>query len=274
MVGARLRQLRLHRNLRQETAANAIDASISKISRMEAGLVPFRRQDVLALLTLYGVADPYQQETLLSVALGHRNPGWWDYQDAPLEETVLWGHEQVADLIRIYQPHLVPDLLQTAEYARAAHRARHFTSPTEAATDTSEKNVTRRQQMLRERGTRLWAVIDEPALWRPIGGDLDAHLRQLDALTSASWRHGVTIQIMPTGSPYLPSCEPFTIFRLPDRGQILAVHRYIGDEITDLVASEHYGILFDQLIGVARRRADTPQILATIRDRLLAEGRS
>lgn len=268
MVGARLRQMRLRHNLRQESAAEAIAASIAKISRMESGRVPFRRQDLLGLLTLYGIDDPYQQETLLSVALGHRDPDWWDDHDVPLEKTVLWSHEQAADLIRIYQPHLVPELLWTEEYARAAHQASRYPPPTPAATDTHVQNVIRRQKALR---ATLWAVIDEAALRRPIGGDLNMHLRQLDALAAASQVQGVTIQVVPLDSPYLPSCEPFAIFRLPDR-QILAVHRYAGDQITELAAGEHYGILFDQLTSVARRRAETPHILARIRDHLSPPG--
>lgn len=272
VVGARLRQLRRRRNLRQEVAAETLKASISKISRMESGHVPYRRQDLLDLLTLYRVSDPFQQEALISVALGHREPGWWDDHDVPLRETVLWSLEQVADLVRIYQPHLVPDLLQTEEYARTAHRTRHVSSPSEAATEASAANVMRRQQLLRGRGTRVWAVIDEPALWRPVGGNLDAHLRQLDALADASQRRDVTIQIVAMDSPYLPAAEPFTIFRVPGKGQTLAVHRFAGDEVTDLSANENYGLLFDQLVGVARRGADTPHILAGVRDRLSPSG--
>ncbi len=270
MVGARLRHLRLHRNLLQETAAKAINASISKISRIEAGIHPFRRDDLLRLLTLYGIRDHFQQEALLSVALGHREPGWWDSHDVPLKDAVLLRHEQVADLIRIYQPHLVPDLLRTEEYARAAYQARHYPSPNQAATEAHVTTVARRQQTLRARGTRLWAVIDEAALLRIPGGDLDMHLRQLDALAAASQTQTVTIQVIPTASPYLPAAEPFSIFRVPD-AHILTVHRYTGDEITDLAAAEHYGLLFDQLIGAAaRRRAETSQILAAIRNRLLS----
>lgn len=263
MVGLRLHAMRLHSNLRQETAAQAINKSIATISRMEHGLVPFRRHDLLTLLTLYGVGDPYQQETLLSVALGHREPGWWDAHDVPLRETVQWSHEQGADLIRTYQPFLVPDLLQTEEYARAAHHARHYPSPPEAG-EISVKNLLRRQQARR---ARLWAVIDEPVLRRPIGGDLAMHVRQLDALADASRRQDVTIQIVPMDSPHLPSAAPFTIFRLPSR-QVFTLHRYTGDKSTELAAAEHWGLLWDQLIGVARRRADTPQILARIREHL------
>jgi transcriptional regulator with XRE-family HTH domain len=270
MVGARLRQLRLHHNLRQASAARAITASIAKISRMEAGIHPFRRQDLHNLLTLYGINDPYQQETVLSVALGHRDPGWWDEHDVPLAAAVLWSREQTADLVRVYQPFVIPELLRTEEYARAVYRAHHFTAPSTAAAEAHITNLRRRQQALRARGTTLWFVIDEPVLWRPVGGDLDMHLRQLDALADASKALDVTIQIVPIASPYLPAAEPFTIFRADE--QLIALHRHAGDEIVELCEREHYGILWDQLAGVSTRGAATPQLLASIRDRLSPSG--
>jgi transcriptional regulator with XRE-family HTH domain len=265
MIGARLRHLRLHHNLTQAAAADAIDASISKISRMEAGLTLFRREDLLGLLGLYKVTDPYRQEALLSVALGQRQPRWWDDPDVPLETTALWwGHEQDATLIRIFQPFMVPELLRTEEYARAAHHVHHYPSPPEAG-DIACKNLLRRQNA---RTARLWAVIDEPVLWRPIGGDLDMHLRQLDALAAATRQPDIVIQIVPSDSPYLPGCGPFSIFRLPGAAQMLTLHRYTGDEIAELRAAEHHGLIFDQLVGVARRRSETPHLLAHIREHL------
>ncbi|MET7335862.1 helix-turn-helix transcriptional regulator [Nonomuraea sp. NPDC005650] len=265
LVGARLRQLRLHANRTQKEAATAIEASIAKISQMENGRVPFRRRDLIDLLMLYGVTDPYQQETIISVALGKRDPDWWDSQDVPIEETVLWAHEQAATLIRTYQPHLVPDLLRTQEYAAAAHRASHYPAPSATATAATVKNVQRRQQAL---SASLWVVIDEPVLWRPLGGDIAAHLRQLDALTDASQTQGITIQVNPLSSPFLPACEPFTVFRFADRPQLLAIHRLTGDEISALRDAERYGMVFEELIAVAAASRSTPQIIARIRDHL------
>lgn len=264
MVGARLRQLRLIRNLTVEAAAAAIGSSKPTISRMERGQAPLTRETLLALLTLYGVTDPAQQEVLVSVAVGERSPGWWDHHDVPLEETVIWSHEQAARLIRAYDPVLIPELLRTEEYARAADLARHYPSPPSEATEHSVKKVLRRQ---RARKAALWVVIDEAALWRPIGGDLDMHLRQLDALAAASFAQDGTIQIVPKDSPFLAPCTSFTIYRLPGK-DILTLHLYTGDETTDLASSENYGLLFDQLAGVARLRAETPKIIAHVRDRL------
>lgn len=267
LVGKRLRRLRLERNKTLEDAARVLDSHKAKVSRMENGLAPLRRRDVIDLLILYGVTDPNQQSVLVSVATGQREPGWWFADDMPLEETVLWANEQHADLIRTYQPHLIPELLRTEEYARAAHLAVHYPSSPPAATETAVKNLMRRQQA---RSAKVWAVIDEPVLWRPIGNDLDMHLRQLDALAAITSSPDVGIQIVPLDSPFLPAAEAFTIFRLPDK-HVLSVHRYTGDEVTELAAAdENYGLLFDQLISVASRRREAPHILARVADGLRA----
>lgn len=269
MVGARLRHLRLARNITLESAAETLALSVPTMSRMERGQAPLKPGALVDMLTLYGVTDPLQQDILLSVATGGRQPGWWFDDAVPLEESVLWANEQASELIRTYQPFHVPELLRTEDYARAAHLARHYPSPPSDATEAAVKNLLRRQAALT---ARLWAVIDEPILRRPVG-DLDAHLGQLDALAAASRAQDVTLQILPWNAPFSPHSAPFTIFTPPaaDKPQVLAVHRYTGDEIADLRSAEHYGLLFDQLIGVAGRPRETPHIIARIRDRLRAQ---
>lgn len=264
MVGLRLRQMRLHRNLKQETAARAIGASIAKVSRMEHGLTPFRRDDMLALLHLYGVTDPAQAEVLTSIAVGGRSPAWWS-DDVPLEDTVVWANEQAADLIRSWQPFAIPELLRTEAYAHEVLLARHYPEPASAATKTAVANLLRRQ---RARRARLWAIVDEPVLWRPIAGDLDTHLRQLDALEHAARAGDVTIQIVPWHARFLAAAEPFTLYRTPGR-HICTARRHTGDHDDN---PDAYGVLFDQLAGVAHPPADTPHVINRIRDHLHAHG--
>lgn len=269
MVGSRLRQMRIHSNLCQDVAAEAIRGSVAKISRIEHGLNILRRHDLLGLLALYGVTDPLQQDLLISVATGRTEPGWWWDDGIPLEYSVLWAYEHQAHLIRTYQPFLIPDLLQTEEYARAAHLARHYPAQACQATETAVKNTLRRQGF---RAARLWAVIDEPVLWRPLAGDAAMHVRQLDALADACSAPDVTIQILPVDSPLSPSAEPFTIFSLSGVPQVLAVHSIGGDQIGDLTGRERYGLHFDQIAGTAGRIADAPQIINRVREHIQRPG--
>lgn len=68
LLGTRLRRHREAADVGRDEAAHLIRASESKISRMELGRVGFKKRDVEDLLTLYGVADPGERSTLLSLA--------------------------------------------------------------------------------------------------------------------------------------------------------------------------------------------------------------
>ncbi|GAA4203469.1 helix-turn-helix transcriptional regulator [Streptosporangium oxazolinicum] len=267
IVGARLRQLRLQCNLTAAEAGKAIRASESKISRMETGQRGFRRNDLRDLFTLYGITDPYQREMLLSVAFGERKPGWWDSEELPLDAAVVMRLEQTADLIRTYQPFVIPPLLQTPEYAAAAYRMSRYPTPTPHV-EKSVEQLLRRQKVLSGADRPvLWAVIEEPVLWRPIAG-VDAQIRQLIALTASAQMKGVSIQVNPMGSRFMPGYGPFTIFRSGHgRPQMVAVHGE-RDEVAERSLREEHAITFDRLSIAARERGDTMALLMRICDRL------
>src|SRR6201995_3814198 len=77
VLGSQLPRRRESRGITAEQAADAIRGSHSKISRMEHGRVGFKDRDVSDLLTLYGVTDQSERESLLNLAREAGNPGWW-----------------------------------------------------------------------------------------------------------------------------------------------------------------------------------------------------
>jgi transcriptional regulator with XRE-family HTH domain len=121
MLGGQLRRMREAKRITLEDAGYVIRASGSKMSRLETGRVGFKSRDIADLLTLYGVTDEQQRETLQELARQASAMGWWhDYADvmpAWLEPYV--GLEEAASSIRCYELQCVPGLLQTADYARA-----------------------------------------------------------------------------------------------------------------------------------------------------------
>src|SRR5690349_5411087 len=129
-LGARLRRLRQACGISREAAGWEIRASESKISRMELGRVPFKERDVADLLTLYGVGEP-ESSALLSLARRANAPAWWRQfgEVVPPWYLSYLGLEEAASLIRAYEAHYVPGLLQTADYARAVLRREHATAP-------------------------------------------------------------------------------------------------------------------------------------------------
>ncbi|WP_433235362.1 helix-turn-helix domain-containing protein [Streptosporangium sp. CA-135522] len=265
-MGARLRQLRQNVGITARAAGRHIGASDSKMSRLENGLLPFRRDDLTALLTLYGVTDPYQQEALISVAVGERQPSWWDEQQVPLEATALWGLEQTAGYIRTYQPHFVPPLLQTEEYAAEFYRITQHQPPA-SVIETSVRRLARRQQILTEHGSRFWVIIEEPVLWRPIAG-LDTHIEQLDTLIRVCQVPRITIQVNRMTSDFVPGCGPFSVFRFDDKPQMIALHGQGKDVIIPRRDDEQHVVTFDRVAVAAARAHETPKILTEIRARV------
>jgi transcriptional regulator with XRE-family HTH domain len=213
-LGSRLRQLREGCGISREAAGDAIRGSHAKISRLELGRTGFKERDLRDLLSLYGVVDPAERETYLELARRANDPGWWQHYSDLLPawfETYI-GLEQAATTIRTYEAQFVPGLLQTADYARAVIQLGN--------TDETERRVAirmRRQQILyRAAAPTLWAVIDEAALHRPVGG-VEVLLEQIEHLVKMADRPSIRIQVLPySAGGHSAAGGPFSILRFPE----------------------------------------------------------
>ncbi|WP_063052659.1 helix-turn-helix domain-containing protein [Nocardia arthritidis] len=213
-LGSRLRQLREGCGITREAAGDAIRGSHAKISRLELGRTGFKERDLRDLLSLYGVVDPAERETYLELARRANDPGWWQHYSDLLPawfETYI-GLEQAATTIRTYEAQFVPGLLQTADYARAVIQLGN--------TDETERRVAirmRRQQILyRADAPTLWAVIDEAALHRPVGG-VEVLLEQIEHLVTMADRPSIRIQVLPySAGGHSAAGGPFSILRFPE----------------------------------------------------------
>ena len=218
MLGSQLRNLREGKEISREDAGYTIRASGSKISRMELGRVSFKERDIADLLTLYGVDDPAERATLMDLARQANSPGWWHkYSDVlPDWFQVYVGLEEAASLIRVYEVQFVPGLLQTAGYTRAVVRL----GQRGATQDEIEHRVSLRQDrqrvLSRPAPPRLWVVIDEAVLRRPIGG-AEVMRGQLERLIEASKEPNVTIQVLPFRlGGHAAEAGAFTLMRFPE----------------------------------------------------------
>src|ERR1700722_223990 len=199
LLGSQLRRLREAAGVTPDRARYEIRASRSKISRVEDGRVRLKERDVAGLLALYGVTDEQERAHMLALAQHANSRGWWARYDDVMPdwfETYV-GLEQATSLIRSYELQFVPGLLQTEGYVRALTRLGHRTAPA----DEIERRVSlrlKRQQVLSGSGPapKFWAVIDESALRRPLGGRevMRDQIRHLIDLTD---RANVTLQVVP-----------------------------------------------------------------------------
>jgi len=217
LLGSQLRMLREVKGITREEAGYAIRASGSKISRMELGRVSFKERDVTDLLKLYGVDDD-ETATLVALAIQANSPGWWHKYGDVLPDwfQVYVGLEEAAALIRLYEVQFVPGLLQTADYARAVVRLGQPAAAPEEIARRISLRMGRQELLTKPGGPRLWAIVDEAALRRPIGGK-EVMRAQLEQLILATEEPQVTLQVMPFRSGgHAAEAGAFTIMRFPE----------------------------------------------------------
>jgi transcriptional regulator with XRE-family HTH domain len=265
-LGSELRRLRKKRGLTRENAGWEIRASESKISRMELGRVPFKERDVADLLTLYRVED---QDRLRLLDLAHRAnaPGWWHrFGDiVPPWFLSYLGLEEAASLIRTYEVHFVPGLLQTPDYTRAVIELGHGQASTEEIERRTELRQRRQEVLRRPSPPHLWAVIDEAVLRRPVG-DEDIMRGQIEALIEASLLPHVRLQIIPfRAGGVAPDGCPFAILRFAETAlsDVVYVEQLTSamylDKPTDV---DHYAFAMDQACLKAEPPDRTAEVLA------------
>jgi transcriptional regulator with XRE-family HTH domain len=224
-LGTELRQLRKQAGLTLEQAsAQLTGMSAAKISRIETAKVSVTPGDVERLLSIYGVDDPERHENLKTLTRESRQSAWWqEFANAiPTELDRAIGLEAEAVSIRIFSPNFVGGLFQTRAYARAL-LAVYWTSESEEQLERRVEVRMERQKILTQpKRPRIWAVIDETVLSRPVGGE--ATLRdQLLRLIELAKAPNVSLRVLPRSVGAHPGGEgPFRIIDLrpPDPSSV------------------------------------------------------
>jgi transcriptional regulator with XRE-family HTH domain len=270
VLGGHLRRLREEAGMTTERAALSIRGSHSKISRMEHGRVGFKERDIADLLTLYGVGPGDEREALLGLAREANTPGWWQgYADIlPHWVEPYFGLEAAAAYIREYELQFVPGLLQIEEYARAVIRLGNLPSEDEVLR-RAQARISRQEILDRENPPKLWAVLDEGALRRVIGGR-DIMKAQLRHLIEMCDHPAVTVQILHiSAGAHRAMGGPFTILRYtePDLRDVVFIEQLTSalylDKQTEVDA---YLEVIEEVCLQAEASAKTPGILQAVLD--------
>jgi hypothetical protein len=272
-----LRRRRLSGELRRLLAASGktaaqVDEQLEwnegKTARMLRGdwLRPNPR-DIADLLKLFNVTDEEQRDYLITLAKQGRERGWWHpYRELSPTYFTYIGLEQEAKAVRTFQLGVVPGLLQTEDYARALIAR----GPGELSEDEIERQVevrAERQKLLTaDEPIRLWAIIDEAALRRPVG-DEDVMRQQLEHLLEMARLAKVTLQVIPFAAGAHPGLlSAFTLLEFPhpddqDAAYVQTVGSELfleGSDVTD------YRIAFERLTAFSLTPADTLPFIANM----------
>jgi hypothetical protein len=265
VLGGHLRRLREDVGITEERAAIVIRGSHSKISRMERGRVAFKERDILDLLTLYGIGPGDEREALMRLARESSTPGWWQgYADIlPHWVEPYFGLEAAASFIREYELQFVPGLLQIEPYARAVIRLGNHPAEDEVFR-RAEARIARQEILARPQPPTLWAVMDESALGRVIGGPevMKAQIRHLIEMCD---HPAVTLQILPfSAGAHRAMGGPFTILRYtePDLRDVVFIEQLTSalylDKTTEV---DSYLEVIEEVCLQAESAAKTPSIL-------------
>ncbi|MFC7882152.1 helix-turn-helix domain-containing protein [Streptomyces sp. NPDC057376] len=219
VLGRRLQELRETAGLKREEAAKVLRVAPATVRRMEMAEVALKIPYVQILLTAYGVPAA-EVSAFVALAEEANQPGWWQrYHDVlPDWFSMYVSLEGAARIVRSYEPHFVPGLLQTEDYARAVMEAGTIAN---AGGEAVERHVSLRmeRQRLLERADppHLWVVMDETVLRRPVSIDAGVMRGQLDKLLEFATRDRVTLQVAEfDDGPHPGTYAPFTLFRFAE----------------------------------------------------------
>ncbi|MFJ8076899.1 helix-turn-helix domain-containing protein [Streptomyces sp. NPDC096176] len=229
VLGKRLQHLREQAGLKREEAAKVLRVAPGTIRRMETAEVALKIPYVQLLLGAYGIADA-EARGFVELAEEANRPGWWQrFHDVlPNWFSMYVSLEGAASLIRAYEPHFVPGLLQTEDYARAIMLGGAI-GHTEAA--DIERHVALRMErqslLTRPDAPKLWVIMDETVLRRPVGGP-GVMKAQIDKLLEGARLPNVTLQVAEFAAGHHPGTYgPFVLFR------------FAVPELPDMVYSEY-----------------------------------
>ncbi|WP_406334443.1 helix-turn-helix domain-containing protein [Streptomyces sp. NBC_00203] len=230
VLGRRLQELREAAGLKREEAARVLRVAPATVRRMEMAEVALKIPYVQVLLTTYGVAD---DEVGFFVALAEEanQPGWWQRFHDVLPEwfSMHVSLEGAARMIRSYEPHFMPGLLQTEDYARAVLEAGTVgqTGP-EAIERHVALRMSRQKLLARENPPHLWVIMDETVLRRPVSIHASVMRDQIDRLLEASEHDHITLQVAEyANGPHPGTYTSFALFRFAE------------PELPDMVYSEY-----------------------------------
>lgn len=269
LLGSQLRKLRENKGISRDEAGHHIRGSESKISRMELGRVGFKERDVADLLSLYGVEDEEARTVVMSLVDRANEPGWWQrFNDLlPSWFQAYVGLEEAAERIRTYEVQFVPGLLQTKEYARAVITAGAVGAAPEEIARRVDLRLARQRILDGEGSPTFWAVIDEAALRRPIGG-VEVMRGQIQHLIDLMNQSNVTIQVIPFSfGGHAAEGGAFSILRFADRElpDIVYVEQLASALYLDKREEvDRYSEVMERLCAVSTTPAETVDLLREI----------
>lgn len=276
LLADRMRQFREQLGLLLEDVAPYVGRDISTLARRERGEMPFRREDVLALLNLYGVHDGRVRAELLHLAENSARLNWMWLSSAPSPSTpdvvvpqlvphdetppppIPWLYSQATSLC-LYGSAAVPELLQTAPYAAAlaTHTANPRTPAEQRVSELRIAALVQRQELVVDDPRHpITAVVNEHVLRRPIGGHdvLASQLERLHRLAIGGQddHTDIRIQVLPADvEVWDGNSGAFTILHFPAMRPVVLTEQLGAQSLLEGPYAARYVAAFERLLNAA-----------------------
>lgn len=261
-----LRRLREARELSREDVEAATAINTATLYRIETAKVRPQARTLSALLNLYEV-DKDQRARLLKLLRESKQTGWWQAytEELPERYTALVEFEDEAEDLWNFQPLLVHGLLQTEDYARALIRGVLPGASPDEVEQRVEVRMKRQAVLERDHPPRLWAICDEAALHRLVGGTQVMRDQLMHLVVMAELPH-VTLQVVPFSSgSYVGMPGSFMVLRFSDAPSVVYIDSMAGDIfLEEEVEVRHYTGLYDHLRAVSLSPDASRQLITSV----------
>ncbi|GAB1693262.1 helix-turn-helix domain-containing protein [Krasilnikovia sp. M28-CT-15] len=212
-LGRRLRELRRDAGLTGRGLADLAGWHSSKVSKIEYGKQSPTENDVRTWCQLCRAEDQADDLTVAARDIETMYVEWRRRlrTGTKARQEKSLSLEAETEIMRWYEPVLIPGLLQTAEYAAAVLRrvTSFYGTPDDVEAGVAARME--RQQVLYQAGHRFHFVLAQQALQTGVG-DQDVMAGQLDRLLSVMSMSRIRLGIVPAAAPYLVPSNQFIMF--------------------------------------------------------------
>lgn len=260
-LGRRLREMRKPTGLSARALAARAGWHESKASRIENGKTLPSDADLQAYATLCGVPEKFPDLVAAIHGIEEMYVEWHRVQatgmrQAQLDHVPLYVRTQA---FKIYEPGVIPGLLQVPEYARAIMRRisgfRQLPDDVDAAVEVRMS----RQRYLRDGHRHFDIVLEETALHSRFG-DEEVMAAQLGHLLQIASMHQVSLGVIPMNAERIMwPLEGFWIF---DDQQVIIELATAQVTVRQPSEIQIYSRVFAELVGIAVYGKEARALLA------------
>ncbi|MFI5760193.1 helix-turn-helix domain-containing protein [Streptomyces sp. NPDC051563] len=263
-----MRALRESSGMEAKAVARNAAMSRSKLSKIENGNTSPSVTDVDCILTAIGVSEEVKAEYMAIARAEATEVTAWRLVRRlgySRKQQQVQAVEAQTNLLRLFQPSLVPGLLQTPEYIRAVFLRKNVTDVQLERTISARLA---RQTVLHAEGKTFRFVITESVLrWRIVPPLV--MVGQLDRIVSVSRLPNVDIRVVPLGAPQVDF--PGHSFSIKDDRTVAVEMVHAEIVVTDPRDVAPYIAKFGGFASVAVSGDDMRAFVESIRDGFLRE---